>query len=123
MKRKRPRKLSTLLLVRGFPGTFLYIEPGMYIYAASQLRQRDIETEDLLGELQARVQRLEKQNSSLASKVCVCVNCLGACVCMYAVLMLMLRTYSMCMTVAVYLHTEPVLQAAVRSLCEEAYSL
>lgn len=36
---------------------------------ASQLRQRDVETEDFIGDLQHRIRELEKQNSSFRGKV------------------------------------------------------
>lgn len=41
----------------------------MLILAVSQLRQRDIETEEVLGEMQHKIQELEKQNTSLKNKV------------------------------------------------------
>lgn len=40
---------------------------------ASQLRQRDVETEEFIGDLQHRIRELEKQTSSLKGKVLCCV--------------------------------------------------
>lgn len=77
-------KLNSFVSLKSFDGSkakcetrrrFSKIKLRQFVFAppAQKGKGRDIETEEMLEELHAKVRELERQNNQLKEKVCACV--------------------------------------------------